>query len=86
MQNLTEISKDKNSRIDVNAVKEYSTSLADYQAVGNSRALQAFLLQKLTPERINGVVGLMFAIRPSATSEEIESSLVNTKNIRSYSV
>lgn len=74
MHELAEMSNDGNTKIDVNIVKEYSKHNA--LTVDDVKVLQGILLKKLRPEDINGIINLMYAIRPNATSDEIQSALV----------
>lgn len=79
MQELAKMSNDGNTKIDVNIVKEHSKSddgILQLITVENVKVLQAILLKHLSPEDINGVINLMYAMRPSATSDEIQNSLV----------
>lgn len=63
-----------NVKIDVNIVRNHTR--IGFITVENVKVLQAILLRKLAPESINGVINLMYAMRPNATSDEIQSALV----------
>lgn len=78
---LAEMSNSGNTRIDVDIVKKYSesTSKSKYYPllVENVKVLQDILLRNLSPYDINGVINLMYAFRLNATTNEIQSALVN---------
>lgn len=70
--------KNRDSKIDVNAVREHYTinSINKYLLIENSKILYDILSKELPPERINGIVSLMLAIRSTSADEEIENALV----------
>lgn len=76
MQELVVMSNYGNTKIDVNIVKEHSSTIHPL-TVENIKVLQAILLRKCRPEDINGIINLMYAMRPNATSDEIQNALVN---------
>lgn len=76
MRSLANTSKGEGTKINVEAVKENSQWIEEYKIVDSVKILHAILLRQLPPELINGPISLIFALRPNATSEEIESALV----------
>lgn len=46
------------------------------ELVEELKIIQAVLLKQLPAERINGFINIIYAMRPSATEQEIESALV----------
>lgn len=80
------IPKEQNIKIDVNQVKNYSSNFNlawthEQLALDSLKISQAILSKQFPPERYNGVVNLLFACMfNSATTEEIQSALVNSHN------
>lgn len=74
---LIAMSDGGNTKIDVNIVKKYSNSYRTLITVENVKVLQDILLKKFRREEINGVINMMYAMRPNATSDEIQNALVN---------
>lgn len=71
------MSDDGNTKIDVDIVKKHSKSKSkNFNTVENVKVLQAILLKTTSKEDINGVINLMYAMRPNAASDEIQNALV----------
>lgn len=68
--------KSENSTIHVNEFQIKSKDVPDYKILDNANILQTILSKQLPSERFNGLVNLIYAVRPSATSEEVQSALV----------
>lgn len=78
---------ERNSKIDVNQVKNFSSKDPSRSTVLKAiyidylRISQKILSKQLQSERYNGVVNLLFVcIVDYATTEEIRSALVNSQN------
>lgn len=63
-------------KITLGTVKEQCKMDPDYKTVDGMHVLHTILLRELPPERIGGLINLVLSTRPSATTEEIEDSLV----------
>lgn len=73
---FAQLSKDEHGKIDVVAVKERSKTLPEYKLIDNIKILQTVFARQLPPERFNGLIYLIYASRPSATTKEIQTALV----------
>lgn len=60
-------------------MKNSSKSVLENKLTDNLKILQTLLMSKLPPKRCNGLVNFIYAIRPSAKKNEIQSALVNNK-------
>lgn len=70
----------EHSKINVDFVKAYSKdAVPELELVEELKIIQAVLLKQLPPERVNGLVNIIYAMRPSASEAEVERALVNTK-------
>lgn len=67
------------SKIDVNAIMKHSEVVNEHKLIGNLKVFQTVLLRQLPPERSNGLISLIYATRPSATFNEIQSALVEMR-------
>lgn len=56
-------------------------SMIDYKIIDHLKIFQTILLRRLQPEQFNAVINTMYATRPSATSQEFETALVNRFSI-----
>lgn len=63
-------------KITVEIVKEQCKMDPDYKSVDSMHVVHTILSRELPPERIGALINLMLIMRPSATNEEIEDSLV----------
>lgn len=80
------IAKEKNSKIDVNQVKDHfstnpyfgsASALEIAIKLENVKALQSIFSKRLPAERYNGIINLLYInLYRNATSEEVESTLV----------
>lgn len=66
----------ENLTMKVAVVKEYCKSMPEFELVDNVKILQAILMRQLPSERFNGIINMLYAMRPNATSKEIETALV----------
>lgn len=73
---LAKALKGEKGKITVDTVKEHSKKEPDYKCVDSMHIFHTILLRELPPERIGGIINLILATRPSATTEEVEDSLV----------
>lgn len=73
---LTKTMKGDNTKITMDDVKEYSKSVQDYKSLDSMHILHSILLRDLPQERFGAIINLILATRPSASTEEIEDSLV----------
>lgn len=88
-----ELPKEKNTKINEKAVRDFYSRYENFtegwavaKAIDTIKVEQFLFLKDVPSERLNGLFNLLFALTyPNATSEEIESALVNicrdTKNI-----
>lgn len=72
----------KLSKIDVNIVKKPANDnstmrVEETEFVDAVKILQAVLLKQLPAERISGIINIIYAMRPSASENEIENALVD---------
>lgn len=51
-------------------------NMPDFKRVDTMHIFQTILLRELQPERFGGVINLLLAMCPRATTEEIKDSLV----------
>lgn len=63
-------------KITVETVKEQCKMDPDYKSVDSMHVVHTILSRELPPERFGAIINLMLTMRPSATTEEIEDSLV----------
>lgn len=76
MINIARKLNGEKEKITVETVKEQCKMDPDYKTVDGMHVLHTILLRELPPERIGGIINLVLSTRPSATTEEIEDSLV----------
>lgn len=67
----------KNGTIDVETMKNHSTIVPELKLMDNVKIFQTLLLTRLPAERTNGLINLIYATRPSAKEDEIQSALVS---------
>lgn len=85
------MAKDKNTKIDVNQVKDFHSSdafikqMTDLETairMEHVKILESILSKDLPPERYTGILNLFYVfINRNATTEEIESALVNSDSM-----
>lgn len=74
--NLAKILEGEKNKITVDIVKEHSKSEPDYKCVDSMHIINTILSRELPAERFGGIINIILAMRPSATTKEIEDSLV----------
>lgn len=87
------IPKEKNTKIDVESMREYYTRRFGHtdkwliaKLIDGLKALQTKLSMDIPSERLNGIMNLIFLVEyPNATTEEIESNLVTNIYMRHLS-
>ena len=62
--------------VDVDFVIKNSKSVPEFKLIDNAKILQSILSRRLQPEQFNAVINMVYAMRPSATSQEVEEALV----------
>lgn len=77
MCGLAELTTSDNSTIDVNMIRDHSKTVPEYKVIDSVKIFQTVLSNQLPPERTSGIINLIYATRLSATTEEIQSALVN---------
>lgn len=70
--------KGEKDKITVDTVKEQCKLDPDYKSVDAMHIFHAILSRELPAERISGIIHMVLTTRPSATTDEIEDSLVFT--------
>lgn len=76
---LAESLHGKNSKINVDAVKEIRRRqhLENGDQMDQAYLLKVMLSKQLPPERVNGIINLILMVRRNATDDEIENALVS---------
>lgn len=69
------MSKGGNEMIVVDAMKNYTKPVPELKLTDNLKICQTILLKKLPAERCSGLINLIYAMRPSAEENEIQSAL-----------
>lgn len=75
---IDKMARNRDSKIDVSTVRNHFTvnSINEYYLIDHAQIFHDFISKELPPERINGIVNLMVAVRPASDDKDVENALV----------